>query len=238
MATSSMGYVAQRIFGPRFGLPLSGFASGFISSAATVSAMGHRSMQEEALFRPAVAGATLSTVSTIIQMAALLLITNAATLRVMAFPLAGSGLAALAYGLWFTTESIRGKPPEHVERGRPFKLTSAVGFAAAIAAILLVSAAVHRWLGATGLLIASAIAGFGDAHSPAIAMATMAAAGKIAPDQTLLPILLAMTANSATKGVLAITSGNRKFAAVVIPGLVLVVVALWGGALLFWKWRP
>ena len=42
MAISAAGYVLVRILGARFGLPLAGFASGFISSTATIGAMGAR----------------------------------------------------------------------------------------------------------------------------------------------------------------------------------------------------
>jgi len=36
MAISAIGYVAMRSLGPRYGLPLAGFASGFVSSTATI----------------------------------------------------------------------------------------------------------------------------------------------------------------------------------------------------------
>ncbi|MGZ5829292.1 MAG: MgtC/SapB family protein, partial [Xanthobacteraceae bacterium] len=42
MAISAVGYLAVRILGARFGLPIAGLASGFISSTATIGAMGAR----------------------------------------------------------------------------------------------------------------------------------------------------------------------------------------------------
>jgi uncharacterized membrane protein (DUF4010 family) len=42
MAVSALGYVALRVVGARHGLPLAGFLSGFISSTATIHAMGRR----------------------------------------------------------------------------------------------------------------------------------------------------------------------------------------------------
>ncbi|HEX8951132.1 MAG TPA: MgtC/SapB family protein, partial [Polyangia bacterium] len=61
MAMSGAGYVAQRAIGPRYGLALAGFGSGFVSSAATIAAMGARARAEPELLRPAVAGAAAST---------------------------------------------------------------------------------------------------------------------------------------------------------------------------------
>jgi uncharacterized membrane protein (DUF4010 family) len=102
-----------RLLGPRFGLPIAGLASGFISSTATIGAMGGLAIQEPALARPAVAGAVLSTVATILQMTALLAATNTATLHQMRFPLIAGGIAALAYGALLTFLSVRQKavPP-------------------------------------------------------------------------------------------------------------------------------
>ena len=42
MAISAAGYLAVRIVGARFGLPIAGLASGFISSTATIGALGAR----------------------------------------------------------------------------------------------------------------------------------------------------------------------------------------------------
>ena len=42
MAVSALGYIAVRLVGPRYGLPLAGLASGFVSSSATIGAMGTR----------------------------------------------------------------------------------------------------------------------------------------------------------------------------------------------------
>ena len=66
MSISAGGYIAVRLLGPRFGLPIAGLASGFVSSTATIGAMGTRALQEPALARSAVAGAVLSTVATIL----------------------------------------------------------------------------------------------------------------------------------------------------------------------------
>ena len=56
MAISAAGYVAVRLFGARFGLPLAGAISGFISSTATIGAMGSRAMKSKDLLAACVAG--------------------------------------------------------------------------------------------------------------------------------------------------------------------------------------
>jgi uncharacterized membrane protein (DUF4010 family) len=65
MAIRAAGYVAVRMLGARFGLPIAGLASGFISSTATIGAMGARATKAPDVLAAAVAGAVLSSVATI-----------------------------------------------------------------------------------------------------------------------------------------------------------------------------
>ena len=236
MAISAAGYVAIRALGPRFGLPLAGLASGFVSSAATIGSMGARAAGEPRLQRAAVAGAALSTVSTIIQMAVVLLVADRPTFLTLRFSLLFAGVAAILYGALFMFKSAAEKPQSGSEEsGRAFNLTTAIIFAATVSAILVVSAAVNRWLGSAGLAVATGIAGFADTHSAAISVASLRAAEKIDVTEAALPILIGLTTNTITKAVIAITTGGRSFALQIIPGLLLVIVAAWAGLLLrFW----
>ena len=47
----------------------------------------------------------------------------------------------------------------------------------------------------------------------------------------LIPILAAFTTNTLTKMVFAFSAGGARFALCVVPGLVLMVIAAWAGAL-------
>ncbi len=51
MAISGAGYIGLRLLGPGIGLALSGFASGFVSSSATIGAMGARARENPACAR-------------------------------------------------------------------------------------------------------------------------------------------------------------------------------------------
>src|SRR5215467_13831880 len=67
MAIGGAGYIAIRTVGARYGLPVAGFASGFVSSTATIGAMGARAARTREVLEAAAAGAVLSTVATIVQ---------------------------------------------------------------------------------------------------------------------------------------------------------------------------
>jgi uncharacterized membrane protein (DUF4010 family) len=232
MAIGAFGHIAVRLLGARFGLPIAGLASGFISSTATIGVMGARAVKAPYLLGPATAGAVLSTVATVIQLVLLLAATNMATLRALLVPFACAGAAALAYGSVFTIRALRDSSGEVDERGRAFSLKTAFLFAAMLSGVLLASTALNEWFGATGLVVAAAVAGFVDTHSAAISVATLVGAGKMTATDAALPILIALSTNTITKVVICIFAGGAGFVLRVIPGLVLVILAAWGGTVL------
>ena len=64
LALQAAGHVALRLLGPRAGLALSGLFSGFVSSTATIAAMGARARAQPAEGGAALAGAMFSTTAT------------------------------------------------------------------------------------------------------------------------------------------------------------------------------
>jgi len=232
MGMSGAGYVAQRIIGPRFGLALAGFGSGFASSTATIAAMGGRARADAALVGPAVAGAAASTVATFVQLAVLVAAADPALLRALALPLAAGGGAALAYALVQTWRSPRVEATQ--PHGRAFKLTTALLFASLVTAISLVSSLASRWLGPAGAVAAAGVAALADAHSAAAAIASLSGNHQLRLFDAEVGVLLALSANTVTKAVVAVTSGPRGFAVRIIVGLAIVLVATWGVAALHW----
>lgn len=229
MSISAAGYVAQKMVGARFGLPLAGFISGFVSSTATIGAMGGLASRTPGLRQAAIAAAVLSTVATIVQMTVLLAVLSRETLLQMAAPLAFAGVAALAYGGLFTRKAMRVTAADGTATDlRAVNLATAVGFAAVVAGVQVVAAGLEAWLGSTGVTAAAA-AGFADTHAPAASVASLVAAARLTPAQAVMPILLALTTNTISKSVLAVTAGGRAYGAPVIGGLVLVIAAAWLG---------
>ena len=229
MAIGATGHVALRALGPRLGLPLVGLASGFVSSIATIAAMGGRVKSDPGQLRPAVTGAVLSTAATIVQMAVLLAATSPPTLAALALPLALAGAAAVASGAYFTRSALREPSLPADKPGRAFSVATALLLAATFAAVLVAAAACNAWFGAAGLIAAAGIAGFADTHSAAVSIASLVAAQRLDAGAAAAPILIALTTNTVSKAVIAVTSGGRSFALRVVPGLVLVVGAAWIG---------
>ena len=230
MAISAAGYILVRILGDRYGLAIAGLASGFISSIATIGAMGTRGKTIPAVLGAAVAGAVLSTVATIAQMCAVLAATSMIVLRELSIPLFCAGLAAASYGAFFTIKALRGTKGANSQTGRAFSFSSAVILAATLSGILVVSAALRENFGEIGVIVGAAFAGFADTHSAAVSIASLVASGKMSPADAISPILAALSTNTVSKIIVAMTSGGRPYALRLIPGLLLVISAAWAGA--------
>jgi uncharacterized membrane protein (DUF4010 family) len=231
MAISALGYVAVRSVGPRYGLPLAGFAAGFVSSTATIYSMGERVSRQPSLMSGAVAGAVLSSIATIIQMTVVIGLIQASLLTAMVLPLSFGGVAATLYGLVFLLRRARasstGTTIEDV--GHAFSLRTAVIFATLVGLILLVSAGLNAWLGARGILLSAALTGLADAHATAASAASLMAADKISSAQAVEPILIGLTTNTLMKAVVAFKAGGVPYATRIVPGLAFMIAAAWLG---------
>nr|WP_256488974.1 DUF4010 domain-containing protein [Dyella lutea] len=233
MAIGAAAHVLLRWLGSGLALPLAGLLSGFVSSAATIGVMGARARSLPDQRSRSVAAAVLSTVATFVQMSVVLAVADLHVLRQLAVPLVAGGTAAALVALlvlWRTRDAADGRT---VEAGAAaFSLKGALVLGATIALVQLVAAALRAWLGEGGLLLTAAVAGLADTHAPAVSFATLSAQGSIAPAGAVVPILVALTANTASKAVIAAAAGGWAFARPVIGGLAVVLLATWAGALL------
>ena len=234
LGISAAGHGAVRMLGARFGLPIAGLASGFVSSVATIGAMGGRVKASPGVISAATAGAVLSTVATIVQMTLLVAAISLPTLRALSGPLICAGLVAVAYGAVFTIKALRQTSQDSLEPGQAFSLSAALIFALTLSIILVASAALRETFGETGAIVGAALAGLVDTHAAAVSVASQVAAGRMSPGEAVLPILAAFSTNTITKLILAGTAGGRAFALRVIPGLILVAAAAWLGLAIMW----
>jgi uncharacterized membrane protein (DUF4010 family) len=230
MGLTAAGYVAQRIVGSGLGLPVAGLAGGFVSSAATIGAMGTRAKENQAVHAGAVAGACASTVATFVQLAIVVALADSTLSWRLALPLACGGVTAAAYSAIRAWKSVRaGGPP--MARGRAFGIWPALLFASLVGGVGLLAAFAQARFGEVAVPVTSAIAGFADAHATAASAASLHAAGRVSETVAVLAVLIAFSTNTVTKAILAFTSGTRKFAWEVSLGLVLVLASTWGGLL-------
>ena len=230
MAINAAGYVALRALGPSAGLALAGFVGGFVSSTATIAAMGDRTRAAPALQAQCVAGALFSNVATVVVLTAVIGALSPPMLARLAWPLAFAGAAALlAAGVARSRSSFEAVDDQPVAAGRPFEPRQALAFAAIVSAILLFSAIIHRWLGDAGVTVAAGLSGFADLHAAAASVAQMVAGGSLPADATGGPVFVALATNTCSKLLMAWLRGGRGFLLRVLPGVALIVAAFAAG---------
>jgi uncharacterized membrane protein (DUF4010 family) len=230
MLVNAAGYVALRTLGPTAGLALSGLAGGFVSSTATIGTMGSRSRDHHELLRPAVAGAALSSVATVIELAIIVSVTNRQLLKPLWPALIGAGVAAVLYGAAFSYRAARAKKASEAPKGRAFELRTPLIFAGAITVISFIAAFLASRYGSGGGVLGIALAGFADTHAAAASAGNLAKTGSLTVGLGALAVLIAFATNTVTKAVVAWISGGPAFALRVIPGVVLMLVAAAAGA--------
>lgn len=223
---NALGYVAIRSFTNGQGLAWAGLFGGFISSAATIAAMAAHGRNAPALMRAAAAGAALSSVATALQLIMILYLSNTDLANRLLPTLLIVALVSALYGLVMAWHAQYTRVSNELP-GRAFELKRAVGFALLVTVVMFVSAFLADRYGAAGASIGVALAGFADAHSSSASAATLAAGGGMSMQAAILAILLAVSANTLTKAVIAFVSGGVAFALRVVPGLILMMLAFW-----------
>ena len=225
LAIQAGGHVALRLLGPRHGLAVSGFASGFITSTGTIAAYGLRARQSPTQLDACAAGALLSCLSTFIQLGVLIVALHPPALAASLPMLAAGLLAVMVASL---PGLLRGSalPGEPVPRRRAFSLPGTVGFALLLVGVTLATRWLDTVMGAEASLVAIAIAGFADVHAASASALSLAASGGGAMPQLQLMLLLAISTNTISK-LVASLAGGWPYAVRVMPGLLLAASAAW-----------
>lgn len=231
LAIHLAAHVAQRVLGPRWGLPLAGLASGFVSSSATIAAMGNKAKENASRTAGSIAAATASTVATFAQMAILIGAASPRLLASLSVPLIAGGVCASAYAASFALRAAHGRAMDGdpSPSGRAVDLRGAVLFALLVTAVTIGATLLERAAGSTGVVIGAAIAAFADAHASGASIGSVHAAGQLDELAAQVAVLACFSTNTVTKIALAFSSGPRAFAIPVTIGVVLVIAAAWIG---------
>lgn len=233
LALGACGYVATRALGARFGLPLAGLASGFVSSTATIGSMAGRVARDPASMNAAVAGASFSTVATFVQMALLLMTVSEPTLILVAPALAAGGVTVALYGLIFLRRGmaahggVKANEGAVAQPGQVFSVGTALGLAAMMAVMLTAAAVLKSRFGEIGVVVGATIAGLVDTHAAAISVASLAASDTMTPRDAAPAILAAMTSNALAKIAVTVGMGSAGFAMRLVPGLIFSMAVAW-----------
>jgi uncharacterized membrane protein (DUF4010 family) len=232
MAVGAMGHIAVRTLGSRYGYAISAIASGFASSTMTIAAMGHLVTKEPEHIKILSAAAILSNLATVTQVGLILGAVDTGLLRQMWGPLLCGVAATALYGLGLMFPGPSTGASQPIKVGGAFNLKLALVVTLTMTGITVLSSVMLSHFGETGVMLTATLTGFADAHSSTASIASLAKAGQLPFDAIAGPALMAVSSNSLSKCLVAWVSGGRRFAAYVIPGQVLLTLAMWAGTLL------
>jgi len=221
---SFAGYGAVRMTGADRGLLLTGLFGGLVSSTAVTLNFARFVRDNAALRGLLAAGIVVAAVTMFPRMLIEVAVVNRALLPQVALPLAAmAGAGALAGWILWRRRPRREKPAA-MEFRNPLELTTAIQFAALLAAVIL---AVH-WLragfGDTGVYLIAAVSALGDVDAVTLSVARLAGEG-LAPEIAARAIVLAALVNTAAKGVLAAVLSRGALAREVGLSFVAVIAA-------------
>lgn len=225
MVVDAAGYVAQRLVGSRAGLPISGLLGGFVSSTVVVATMGKRAQAEPEVLSPAVAGAALSQIATVVQLALVLAISDAMLLGQLRWVLLAMGVVMALYGA-LMIRTTRGEAAPPPLSGRAFRLRTALLFAAAFVAVMVIVAWLQQSFGPTWALAGVIAGGFADAHSTAASIGSLAAQDQLSRELAAIAVGLVVTTNTISKLGFAWAGGKAYFWRLG-PGLLLLIATFW-----------
>jgi uncharacterized membrane protein (DUF4010 family) len=232
LGINGVSYLALRMLGPGRGLPLAGLLGGFVSSSATIAAMGARVRADPALLPAAAAAALFSSVSTAVQLLLVLAVINPALVSAWLPAVFGMVIVAVLGAAW----QLRGVRPVRngVAQsffGRAFQPAQALIFSVTVTTLIWTAAWLSDFFGTAGAVIGIALGGVADAHSAAVSAGTLALQGKMAEQAATLAIWLALATNTGSKLLLAGVSGGRDYLWRLLPALLAIPAT---AALLLW----
>lgn len=229
MALSLLGYLAQRLFGGRYGLLVAGFAAGLVSSTAAVAAMGGRAKAQPAVAQASAAGAVASMIGSLAYLTAIVAAVSLPLAAALAAPLGLSAALMLGYVAILIRRAPKAATPPPV--GRAFHPLAVLLFVAVVGGFSLTAELLIRWLGTPGAFAAAAVMGLADAHAAAVSMATLLAGDRLAAAAAAGAVVLALTTNMAVKIPTAFVAGGRFYGRRVSIGVGLLLAGLWVGGL-------
>jgi uncharacterized membrane protein (DUF4010 family) len=228
--------MAQRLAGSRKGLILAGLAGGFVSSTATIAAMGRRARETPEVAGQAASAGVASMLTSILYLCLLLAALRPQVLILVVIPLAVSAACLLAYAV--TGLRRDALPDAPAPAGRAFDPRAVALFVGLVAGFTLFSQGLEHWLGDAGVLAGAAATGLADAHAAALSMANMAAAGALSDRTAALGVLIALVANMLVKAPTAWILGGRDYGLRVSLGAVLLAASAFGTAVFTGLFHP
>jgi uncharacterized membrane protein (DUF4010 family) len=219
---SFLGYVAIKIVGTEQGIGLTGLLGGIASSTAVTLSFSERSSRKPELSQAFAFAIMLGWAVMFSRVLVEVGVLNIELLKLIWIPIAASGLAGLIYVI-FLFFSHRQVETADVKMTNPFDLGAAIKFGLIYAFILLISRTAQVYLGDTGFLISSFIAGLADVDAIALSVSELSKTGGLSMTTASRAVVIAAMANTLSKGGIVLAGGSAALRKALWPGIVLML---------------
>ncbi|MDP2795188.1 MAG: MgtC/SapB family protein [Sulfurisoma sp.] len=230
---SLAGYAALRIAGSRHGAALIGIFGGFASSTATTMVFARHARERVDLVRTATLVILLANLVVMVR----LWLVSAAVAPALMLSLGivfgagiAGGLAVTLYG-WRRLGAQADLPMPEVKN--PTEIRTALSFALLYAVVLFLSAWLQDVAGNRGLYLVALASGLTDVDAITLSSLRLFNLEKLAAQQTVIVIALAVLSNLVFKSGLVIVIGGMALARHVLPGMVAIAAGIGTGLLVF-----
>lgn len=229
LGMQAAGHLAQRLMGDRAGLAASGLLGGFVSSTATISAMGSLVRSGQASMRLGLCASVLSTAATWLQMVLMASVVSPKGVSLIVPLVVVGALVPLSVGAALWRDQTSSSPVDG-PRGQMLRPREAV-----IVALLLVGGAVlvhsAQAYGVSGVFMGTGLAAVADAHAPVASLLSLFEGGRLSADHLLIGLMVALSVNGATRTIAALVTGGPRFAMGVGGSLLVNVLVGWAWVL-------
>jgi uncharacterized membrane protein (DUF4010 family) len=238
LAIQTAAHIGLRVLGRRYGLELSGFAAGFVSSTSTFAAMAARSKQEPDLTLKCASACLLSQVASILQLVGLVafLVPQMLSSVASSVGLSCAVLTVVTFVAARKEDSSFAATPNILDKERAmFNPAHTLLFAVLLSALTIGLSWMGTHLGDQATKYGAIAAGMVDMHASSAAILSVAAAtslNSIAKHGLLITILSIVSINATTKLMISY-AGSQSFFRQVAPSLILSTLVSWLLVLLF-----
>ena len=235
MGVGMVGHIALRVVGTYWGMPLTGFFSGFVSSTAATVSFGHHVRKESALLDICLAATLLSTMASLFLFAMVLQVSAPDLFRNMLWPLLAALLClALTAVFWMRTSNVHGQAAMQLN-AHAFNIKHALIITVTISLVMLVSVFMRDWLGDNGAIAAAVFVGLAEIHAAAFSLSHLSLQPAISLPHLQWGLWGVLAASTLSKTVFACVSGGWRFGMNLALSLVLML-AVFAMSLAWVQW--
>jgi uncharacterized membrane protein (DUF4010 family) len=226
MLISTLGHVALRLIGYRWGLALAGFFSGYVSSTAAVAGFGERVREQPELLRSCVAAAMFANLASISLFIPILLAISPRLLQSLALEIiTGAGILLIGglLGLHSSTKQNQALPNVQT---RMFRLSHALMLAAMISGVIFLSSWLTQQFGANIAMLATMFSAIAEVHAAAASLAQLVQGNTLTLPAAHWGFFGIVAISAIAKSSVAWVSGGKAYGIRVTVGLAGMVFAI------------